>query len=165
MVQKKKKKKKGAGVNEDGYKIIARNRRARHDYHILDTAEAGIVLVGTEVKSVRDAKVQVVDSHVEVLHGELWLVNMHIAEYTHGNRYNHEPTRRRKLLMHKQEIVRLRRKVEEKGLTIIPLSVYMKRGRVKVEIAVVRGKKMYDKRHAIRDREVNRDLRRRLQGD
>jgi SsrA-binding protein len=155
-------------VNE-GVKVIAKNKRARHDYHVVDSVEAGVVLKGTEVKSVRLGKVQLVDSYARVEDGELYLYGAHISPYEHGNRFNVEPRRKRKLLMHKTEIARLQRQVMEKGMALIPLSVYLKRGRVKVEVGVCRGKKTYDKRETIRRRDADRDaeraLRQRSRGD
>lgn len=148
-------------------KPISRNRKAYHDYHIDETYEAGIVLKGTEVKSVRGAKVNLRDSYARVEGGELYLFNMHISPYDPGNRFNHDPRRTRKLLMHKAEIGRLAGKVQEKGHTLIPLKVYLKRGLVKVELGLARGKKLYDKRRAIAERdqrrEVERDLKEKMQ--
>lgn len=153
----------------DGVKVIAKNKRARHDYHVVDTVEAGVVLKGTEVKSVRLGQVQLIDSFVRVKDGELYLHGAHISPYEQGNRFNVEPRRTRKLLMHRIEIVRLERQVMEKGMALIPLSFYIKRGRVKVEIGVCRGKKTYDKRETIRRRDAERDaertLRRNTRGD
>ncbi|MFH1502455.1 MAG: SsrA-binding protein SmpB [Candidatus Eisenbacteria bacterium] len=153
----------------DGVKVIAKNKRARHDYHVVDSVEAGIVLKGTEVKSVRLGKVQLIDSFARVQDGELYLHGAHISPYEQGNRFNVEPRRTRKLLMHKVEIGRLERQVMEKGMALIPLSVYIKRGRVKVEVGVCRGKKTYDKRETIRTRDADRDteraLRQRTRGD
>lgn len=143
-------------------KILAKNRRARHDYHVVDTVEAGVVLRGTEVKSVRLGKVQLIDSFVKVEDGELFLHGVHISPYEHGNRFNVEPVRRRKLLVHKAEVRRLHRQVMEKGMALIPLSVYLKRGRVKFEVGVCRGKKTYDKRHTIRERDADRDMEREI---
>ena len=148
-------------------KPISRNRKAYHDYHIDETYEAGIVLKGTEVKSVRGAKVNLRDSYARVEGGELYLFNMHISPYDPGNRFNHDPRRTRKLLMHKAEIGRLAGKVQEKGYTLIPLKIYLKRGLVKVELGLARGKKLYDKRRAIAERdqrrEVERDLKEKMQ--
>jgi SsrA-binding protein len=153
----------------EGVKVIAKNKRARHDYHVVDSVEAGVVLKGTEVKSVRLGKVQLVDSFARVEAGELYLHGAHISPYEQGNRFNVDPRRKRKLLMHKTEIARLERQVMEKGMALIPLSVYLKGGRVKVEIGVCRGKKTYDKRDTIRKRDAERDaeraLRRRGGGD
>ncbi|SMO63719.1 SsrA-binding protein [Balnearium lithotrophicum] len=135
-----------------------KNKKAFFDYEILEKYEAGIELKGTEVKSIREGKVNLRDSFVRIENGEAYLFNAYIAPYTHGNLFNHEPTRRRKLLLHKREIKRLLGKVQEKGLTIVPLRMYFnKRGKVKVEIALVRGKKKYDKREAIKRRELERE--------
>ncbi len=144
----------------EGVKIIAKNKRARHDYHVVDSVEAGIVLRGTEVKSVRLGKVQLVDSYARVQDEELFLHGAHISPYEQGNRFNVDPRRTRKLLMHKVEIARLERQVLEKGMALIPLSVYLKGGRVKVEVGLCRGKKAYDKRETIRKRDADRDMER-----
>ena len=145
--------------------VIARNRRARHDYHIEDEVEGGLVLTGTEVKSLRAGRASLTDGFAQISDGELWLHGVHIPEYTQGTWTNHEPRRIRKVLLHRKEIDRLASKTAERGLTIIPLSLYFKDGRVKVELAVARGKRTYDKRHdlAQRDaaREVERAIRRR----
>ena len=150
---------------EQGIKVIARNRRARHDYHIQDTYEAGLVLTGTEVKSLRAGRASLSEAYGQITDGELWLHGLHIPEYAQGTWTNHEPRRARKLLLHRKEIDRLASQVAERGLTIIPLSLYFSGGRVKVELALARGKRTYDKRHdlAQRDaaREVDRALRRR----
>lgn len=152
-------------VREQGQKIIARNRRARHDYHIEDVYEAGLVLTGTEVKSLRAGRASLVDGFGQIAGGEVWLHNVHIPEYTQGTWTNHEPRRVRKLLMHRKEIDRLSRETAERGLTLIPLSLYFSDGKAKVELALARGKRTYDKRHELarRDaaREVDRALRRR----
>ncbi|MBV9379571.1 MAG: SsrA-binding protein SmpB [Streptosporangiaceae bacterium] len=152
-------------AREQGNKVIARNRRARHDYHIEDVYEAGVALTGTEVKSLRAGRASLADGFAQVSDGEVWLHNVHIPEYTQGTWTNHEPRRTRKLLLHRGEIDRLVSKTAEQGLTLIPLSLYFKDGRVKVELALARGKRTYDKRHdlARRDaaREVDRALRRR----
>lgn len=141
-------------------KILAKNKRARHDYHVVDSMETGIVLKGTEVKSVRLGKVQLVDSYVRIEDGELFLFAAHISPYEQGNRFNVDPRRRRKLLAHRTEIHRLHRQVLEKGMTLIPLSVYLKRGRVKIEVGVCRGKKTYDKRQTLRERDADREMER-----
>jgi len=150
-------------------KVVARNRRARHDYHVVDSIEAGISLRGTEVKSIRLGRIQLAESYARVDDGEVFLVGAHVSPYEYGNRANVDPVRRRKLLLHKKEIKRLERQVSEKGMTLVPLSIYLKRGRVKVEIGVCRGKRAYDKRHAIAkreaDREMERALRRRQKGE
>ena len=141
------------------FKTIIENRRARHEYHILETYEAGIELKGTEVKSLRAGKSNLQDSYARVDNGELILYNMHISPYEQGNRFNHEPKRTRRLLMHKQEIMRLLGKIREKGLTLIPLKVYFNpRGRVKVELGLGQGKKSYDKRQDIAARDAKRDV-------
>ncbi len=141
-----------------GVKIITNNRRARHDYHVLEKHEAGIELRGTEVKSLRDGKIQLKDSYVSVRDGELYLVGTHISPYEQGNIYNHEPERDRRLLMHKNEIRRLGAQVAEKGLTLIPLSLYFKNGRAKVEVGLCRGKQTHDKRETVREREAKREM-------
>jgi len=147
--------------------LISRNRKAYHDYHIDEIYEAGIVLTGTEVKSVRAARVNLKDSYARVEDGELYLFNMHISSYDPGNRFNHDPRRTRKLLMHKAEISRLAGKVTEKGYTLIPLKIYLRRGLVKVELGLARGKRLYDKRRAIAERdqrrEIERDLKEKMQ--
>jgi SsrA-binding protein len=143
-------------------KILAKNKRARHDYHVVDSLETGIVLVGTEVKSVRLGKVQLVDSFVRIEDGELFLHGAHISPYEQGNRYNVDPRRRRKLLAHKNEIRRLHRQVLEKGMTLIPLAAYLKRGRVKIEVGVCKGKKTFDKRRTLQERDAARDVEREL---
>jgi SsrA-binding protein len=152
-------------AEQDKKKIIARNRRARHDYHIEDVIEAGLVLTGTEVKSLRAGRASLADGFGQVTDSEIWLHGVHIPEYTHGNWTNHEPRRTRKLLLHRKEIDRLASTTAERGLTLVPLSLYFKDGKVKVELALARGKRSYDKRHdlAARDaaREVDRALRRR----
>ena len=147
---------------EPGTKLIAQNRKARHEYLIEDAVEAGLVLTGTEVKSCRAGKVSLVDAYAIIKDGEAWLLSCHIAPYTHGNRANHEPLRERKLLLRKDEIARLTIKVNEQGRTLIPLKMYFKHGLAKAELAVARGKKTYDKRHAIAKRDVERDMQRQL---
>jgi SsrA-binding protein len=152
-------------AREQGRKIVARNRRARHDYQIEDVYEAGLVLTGTEVKSLRAGRASLADGFAQVTDGEAWLHNVHIPEYLQGTWTNHEPRRIRKLLMHRKEIDRLSRETAERGLTLIPLSLYFSDGKAKVELALARGKRTYDKRHdlAKRDaaREVDRALRQR----
>ena len=130
--------------------LIAQNRRARHDYEILQRFEAGIVLTGTEIKSVREHKVQLVGAYARVKDGELWVEDMHIAPYVNAGYTRHDARRDRKLLLHRKEITRIRQMLEEKGLTLIPLTMYLKRGRAKVELGVARGRKQYDKRAAIK---------------
>ncbi len=145
---------------QSGDKQIATNRKALHDYFIEDTYEAGIALTGTEIKSVRAARVNLRDGFIQIRSGEAWLLNVHISPYDFGNRENHEPRRERKLLLHKQEIRRLQSKVSERGWTVVPLRLYLKDGRAKVEIALVRGKRLYDKRDAVAERDMDRELRR-----
>lgn len=139
---------------------IARNKRARHDYHILDTWEAGLVLTGTEVKSLRDGKANLSDAYAIVNDGELYLLNLHISPYEKGNQFNHEPTRTRKLLLHKKEILRMIGAVERQGLALIPLELYFKRGRAKVAVALGKGKKQHDKREDERRRDDEREMAR-----
>jgi SsrA-binding protein len=141
-------------------KVIAVNRTAYHDYFVEDTIEAGISLVGTEIKSIREGKVNLRGSYAMARNGELWLENAHIAVYEHGNRYNHDPIRNRKLLLHRREIERLQTRVATKGLTLVPLKLYLKGGKAKIELGLCRGKKLYDKREAIAERDVKRDLER-----
>ena len=150
------------GVAKIKEKMIIKNRKAFHDYEMIEKFESGIVLHGTEVKSFRRGQVNFKDSYVKVLDGELWVVNMHVSPYEHGSIYNHDPTRARKLLLHKREIKRLARKIEESGLTVIPLSAYFKNGVAKVQIALARGKKTYDKRKDIAKRDADRDAQREL---
>ena len=144
-------------------KTVATNRKARHDYFIAETHEAGIVLTGTEIKSVRAGRVNLRDSYVQVKNGELWLVDTHIAPYKQAGRSGHEPKRPRKLLMQRREINRLEGKAQEKGYTIVPLRFYLKQNKwAKVEIALARGKKLYDKRQSIRKRDAQREMERAL---
>jgi SsrA-binding protein len=145
-----------------GEKLIADNRRARHDYHLLDRVEAGVMLTGTEVKSLREGKTSLQRAYAEVSENEAWLVGMHIPEYLQGNRANHDPDRPRKLLLHRREIDRLYGQVREKGVTLVPTRMYFKDGRVKVEIALARGKELHDKRRDIADREARRQLEREI---
>lgn len=139
-------------------KIITLNRKAYHDYTIEGTIEAGLVLTGTEIKSVREGKVNIRDSYAYPEKGELWLLNSHIAAYQAGNRYNHEPNRPRKLLLHRDEINELAAKVTQKGLTLVPLKLYLKGGTAKIELGLARGKKMYDKRETLARREAEREM-------
>ena len=145
-------------------KTVAENRKARHDYHIEETIEAGIALQGTEVKSLRLGQANLRDSYAAVEKGEVLLYNVHISPYSHGNRFNHEPLRTRKLLLHRAEIRRLIGRVREKGYTLVPLKIYFKRGKAKVELALARGKKLYDKREDIAKRDARRDMERALRG-
>ena len=141
-----------------GIKIIAQNRRVRHDYHVLDTCEAGLVLQGTEVKSLRNGHVSFKDSYADIRGAEIFLVGLHINPYEQGNIYNHDPERPRKLLLHRQEIHRLAAQVAEKGLTLAPLKLYFARGKAKVELGLCRGKHTYDKRDSLRERDVKREM-------
>lgn len=144
----------------DDRESIARNRRARHDYHILDNWEAGIVLTGTEVKSLRAGKANLSDAYGVVNEGEVFLLNLHISPYEQGNQFNHEPTRTRKLLLHRREIRRLIGAVEREGLTLIPLELYFRKGKAKVALALGKGKKLHDKREDAKKREDERDMAR-----
>jgi SsrA-binding protein len=150
---------------DQGRKVIASNRRARHDYEILDEIEAGVMLTGTEVKSLRAGRATLTEGHAQIIDGEIWLYGVHIPEYTQGTWTNHEPRRVRKLLLHRKEIDRLARLTSEGGLTLVPLSLYFLDGKAKIELALARGRRTYDKRHELarRDaaREVERALRRR----
>jgi SsrA-binding protein len=139
-------------------KLIASNRRARHNFDILETYEAGLVLLGTEVKALRDGRADLKESYARVDGNEAWLLGCHISPYAQGNRANHDPLRPRKLLLHRGEISRLLGRVMEKGLTVVPLSLYFKGGRVKVELGLARGRKMLDKRQVIREREERREM-------
>ncbi len=139
-------------------KVLASNRKAYHDYHIDETHEAGVVLTGTEIKSVRAGSVNLRDSYAQVRNGEMWLMNVHIAPYEPASRQNVDPYRERKMLMHRKEILRLFGRAQEKGLTLIPLRLYLKKNKAKVEIGLARGKKEYDKREAIAKRESVREI-------
>jgi len=144
-------------ARERGRKFVAQNRKARHDYHVEATFEAGLVLTGTEVKSLRAGRASLVDGYAEVRDGEVWLRNVHIPEYDQGTWTNHEPRRPRKLLMRRDEISRLIGKTREKGLTLVPLALYFSDGYAKVELALARGKKSYDKRHALAEKQAKRE--------
>ena len=147
-------------------RTVAQNRKARHDYFIIETFECGIVLTGTEIKSVREGKVNLKEGYALIREGELWLTGVHISPYEKGSYYNHEPLRDRKLLMKRHEILRLFSRVREKGLTLVPLSVYIKDGkRAKVELALVKGKQLFDKRDAIAERDVKRAMERAVRRD
>ncbi len=153
-------------MSGDSIKIISDNRKARFNYHLLENFEAGVVLKGTEVKSLREGKLSLGESYCKVdAAGEVYLMDAHIAPYVQANRANHEPLRPRKLLMHRREIRRLIGKVREKGLTLVPTKVYFKRGKVKVEFALAKGKKEYDKRESIKKRDMQREMRRADHGD
>ena len=156
----------GMATTKDGtgHKQIASNRKAWHEYSVLDRIEAGIALVGTEVKSLRAGRVNFLDAFVSIKDREAWLVKLHISPYDFGNRMNHDPLRRRKLLLHDYEILKLEQKVKEKGLTIVPLALYFSRGRVKVELGLCKGKKLHDKRETIAKKDARRDLERSLKG-
>ncbi|MCU1289916.1 MAG: SsrA-binding protein [Acidobacteria bacterium] len=145
----------------DGKDII-NNRHAYHEFHILDTYEAGIVLKGTEVKSVMEARIQLKDSYVSVRDGEIWLFNAHISPYSHGNKQNHEPLRTRKLMLHKREIEKLERETVVKGMTLVITRIYWKNGRIKFEIGVAKGKKLYDKRETVKERTIEKETRQQL---
>ena len=142
--------------------VVATNRKAHHDYTLEDTLEAGLVLMGSEIKSIRDHRVNLKDGYVEERNGELWLLNVHISPYEQASVFGHDPLRPRKLLLHKKEIARLITRIRERGYTIVPTQLYLKDGRAKVEIAVARGKKQYDKRAAIADRDSRREIDRAL---
>ena len=145
---------------KDGLRAVATNRKASHEYHLLENYEAGMVLQGTEVKSLRDNKAQMVDAYATIVKEEAWIYNLHISPFDKGNRNNHDPVRPRKLLLHKGEIRRLIGKTQEKGLTLVPLRIYFKEGRAKLEFAVAKGKKLYDKRADKAEKEANRDIER-----
>ncbi len=146
-------------------KVVASNRKAFHDYEIGDTFEAGLVLAGSEIKSIRAGQVSLQDGFVQFEDGEAWLINVHIAQYDPASRLNHEPRRKRKLLLHRREIQRLMGKVQEKGFTLVPTRLYLKGGRAKIEIALARGKRLYDKRQAIAKRDSDRQIARALKDE
>ncbi len=143
-----------------GVKVIAQNKKARFDYFVEESYECGIVLEGTEVKSVKEGNVSFSDSFAEIINNELWVRNFHISEYKYSSIFNHNPDRQKKLLVHKEEIKRIKRKVDEKGYTLIPLDFFLKNGRVKLTLGVCKGKKQFDKRATIKERDVNRELSR-----
>jgi SsrA-binding protein len=147
-------------VSEDARKVVARNRKARHEYEILETFEAGMALKGPEVKSLRDGKASFQDAYAQVERGEVWLHSLHVSPYEQANRFNADPLRVRKLLLNRHEIRRLVGKVEEKGLTLIPLEIYFVRGRAKIQLALARGKKLHDKREALKRKQLDREARR-----
>jgi SsrA-binding protein len=151
---------KPAGKTASGDKIVAQNRKARHEYHILDTWEAGLVLQGTEVKSLRDGKANMADAYATFIRGELWLLNLHISPYEQANRFNHDPLRQRKLLLHRMEMRKLVGQVEQQGLTLVPLDIHFSRGIAKVTLALVKGKQLHDKRNTLRERAEQRDMQR-----
>ena len=144
---------------ERAQRTIAENRKARHDYHILDTWEAGVALLGTEVKSIREGRVNLRDSYARIDNGEVWMLNVHISPYSHRGSAAHEELRQRKLLLNRDEIRKMVGKVAEKGLTLVPLELYFKNGRVKVQLALAKGKQAHDKRETLRRREVDRETR------
>jgi SsrA-binding protein len=141
-------------------KTIVTNRRAYHEYHVLESLQAGIVLTGTEIKSLRAGRVSVVDAHARIENGEMFLYSLHIAPYESGTHYNHESQRTRKLLLHKKEIAKLSSKIQEKGLTLVPLKIYFSRCWVKVELGLCRGKKLHDKRSDLKEKQTNREIQR-----
>lgn len=143
-------------------KVVATNRKAFHDYHILETYEAGIALLGTEVKSLREGKANLKDSYAIVKNSEVFLLNCHISPYSHGNIFNHDPLRTRKLLLHRKEINKLHGHITQKGLTLIPLKVYFKDGKAKVELGLAKGKRQYEKREAIKEKESRREIERHM---
>jgi len=146
-------------VAESAIKILSDNRTAGHNYHLSDRMEAGLVLSGTEVKSAKDGKIQLKDAYGEVSGNEAWLCNAHIGQYSHGNIMNHEPVRKRKLLLHRVEIDKMQRTIREKGLTIVPTKLYLKHGLIKIELAIGKGKKVHDKRESEREREMQAEAR------
>src|SRR5262245_3776694 len=150
--------------DDDSLKIVARNRRARHEFELLESIEAGIVLTGTEVKSLRNGKASLEEAYAGINEGEVWLFGCDIPEYLQANRMNHKPKRPRKLLLHRREIAKLSSRVSEKGLTIVPLQIYFKDGMAKVEISVARGRKLYDKREALKKQDARRDMDRAMRG-
>lgn len=146
----------------EGIKVVAQNRRARHDYHIEETMEAGLVLTGTEIKSIRAGRVNLKDSFARIQNGEVFLYNMHISPYEQGNRYNHDPLRTRKLLLHRRQINKLIGLTKEKGYTLVPLKIYLKNGLAKLDLAIGKGKKLYDKRESMKKRDAEREAQRAL---
>ncbi len=147
-------------MNKENLKIVSTNRKAYHDYFIIETYEAGISLLGTEVKSIRAGRVNLKDSYASIKNGEVFLENMHISPYQQANRFNHDPLRVRKLLLHKNQIRKLIGKVEQRGMTLVPLKVYFKNSKIKVELALVKGKKQYDKRREIAKKDFEREKKR-----
>ncbi|KLU66996.1 MULTISPECIES: SsrA-binding protein SmpB [Desulfosporosinus] len=146
----------------EGIKVVSENRKAFHDYFIEDRLEAGIILTGTEIKSIRNGRVNLKDSYAHLDNGEIWVYQMHISPYEQGNRFNHDPLRPRKLLLHRSEISKLVGKIQQQGLTLIPTKMYLKKGLAKVELGVAQGKKNYDKRQALAEKESKRDIERAL---
>jgi len=154
----------GAKSKKSHGRILVQNKKAYHNYHIIQKFEAGIVLVGSEVKAIREGKFSLSDSYCQIIDGELWLINSHIGHYSKSSVFNHHPKRNRKLLMHKSEIKRLIGKLAEKNLTMVPLCAYLKNNRVKLEVALVKGKKLWDKRQSIIEKEIKREMGRKLKG-
>jgi SsrA-binding protein len=151
-------------ADRESIKTVVRNRKARHEYHVLETFEAGLVLQGTEVKSLRQGRANLQDSYARFDRGELWLLNLHISPYEQGNRFNHDPLRPRKLLLNHRELRKLVGSVEQQGLTLVPLDIYFKRGIAKATIALVKGKQLHDKREDLKKREHQRDVEREFKG-
>lgn len=145
-------------------KPLAQNRKARHDYHIIETYEAGLMLKGTEIKSIRNGKINIQDGYISIYRGEAWLKNVHISPYDHGNIFNHDPIRDRKLLLNKKEIATLQAEVKQNRMTIVPLKVYLVRGRAKILLGLAKGKDKYDKRHALKEQQAKRDVDRAMRG-
>ncbi len=150
--------KKDGAKDKPSARIVSDNRRARHEYDLIEVFEAGIALVGTEVKSLRQGKANLKDSFARVENGELWLYNCHISPYDHGNRFNHDPLRKRRLLMHRRQILKIKSNLNEKGLTLIPLKMFFKGNWAKVDLALAKGKQLYDKRQSIQKRETKREM-------
>lgn len=151
---------KGCSTMAEGIKVIAQNKKARHDYHIEDTFETGIVLTGTEIKSIRTGKANLKDSFARIKQGEVFLHNMHISPYEQGNRYNHDPLRTRKLLLHRKQISKLIGLTKEKGYSLVPLKIYLKNGFAKLDLALGKGKKQYDKRETLKKKDAEREVQR-----
>jgi SsrA-binding protein len=154
-----------SGAAPEGIQTVVVNRRARHDYFILDKIEAGIALRGTEVKSIRNGKVNLGDAYAQIEDGEAWLLQMHISPYEQGNRFNHDPLRRRKLLLHRRQILKLKQATQEKGLTLIPLALYFKGSHLKVELGLAKGKRHHDRREDVARRDAEREMQRARRGD
>lgn len=146
----------------EGMKVIAENRKARHDFFVEDSYEAGIILTGTEIKSIRAGRVNLKDSYAEIIKGEVWLNQMHISPYEQGNRFNHDPLRKRKLLLNRTEIIKMGDKVKLQGMTLVPLKIYLKHGMAKIELGLCKGKKTYDKRDDLAERDAKRQMERDL---
>lgn len=151
-------------MRKEEMRVIARNKKANHEYFILETYEAGIILYGTEIKSIRNTKVSIQDAYCEIKNQEMFIIGMHISPYEKGNIFNHKETRDRKLLLHKKEIIKLFSKVKLEGLTIIPLEVYIDKGLAKIKIGLCKGKKLYDKREDIKEKDIKKDLQKKYKG-